>query len=90
MLTSCPPSLADITTANSVAAGIDCGMAVLRDGRVLAWGYAEGSRIGLGTNDPDEKIETPRALKKDVNGKTLTWAECGGRFSVVALPAETS
>lgn len=67
-----------------MAAGIDCCIAVSADGRAFSWGFSYGCRTG---HDTDDTVETPRLLGHAVEGKALTWAGCGGQFSVVAGPA---
>ncbi|TLD32806.1 hypothetical protein PspLS_00251 [Pyricularia sp. CBS 133598] len=76
--------------ATRVAAGVDCSFAVTKSGRVYAWGYADGYRLGL----PSEITEPePKRLGRDANGnsilnKVFSWAGCGGQFGVIAGPLD--
>ncbi|KAI9809253.1 MAG: hypothetical protein M1825_002544 [Sarcosagium campestre] len=75
-----------ITTA--VAAGVDNSFAVTTDGDVYSWGFSANYRTGLGT---DDSVEVATVIKnKALTGKKLTFAACGGQFSVLAGPATLS
>ncbi|KAI6639580.1 hypothetical protein MCOR14_003830 [Pyricularia oryzae] len=74
--------------ATRVAAGVDCSFAVTESGRVYAWGYAEGYRLGL----PSEVTGLePKRLVRDAHGNPIrsdgfSWAGCGGQFGLIAGP----
>jgi regulator of chromosome condensation len=76
------PGLEDVAF---VATGIDNGIAITADGKAYAWGFSANYRTGLGTEEP---VEEPTLVENSaVKGKRLTWAGCGGQFSVLAGPA---
>ncbi|KAM4060129.1 regulator of chromosome condensation (RCC1) repeat domain-containing protein [Hirsutella rhossiliensis] len=71
--------------ASQVAAGIDDSLAINAKGKVLAWGFSDGYRTGLGT---EESVQRPTLLSgRAVTDVTFTFAGCGGQFSVIAGPA---
>lgn len=68
-----------------VATGIDNSIAVTGEGRVFAWGFSANYRTGLGTEEP---VDSPTAVENSaIKGKKISWAGCGGQFSVLAGPA---
>jgi regulator of chromosome condensation len=70
----------------SVNAGIDNCFAITKEGKAYSWGYSENYRTGLGT---EKTIEEPTLLQKGhIRDKKLTFAGCGGQFSVLAGIAE--
>lgn len=78
------PTVVPGITASFVAGAIDNSIAIAEDGKVWAWGYSENYRTGLGT---DDTIWTPAAVENTaVKGKKMTFAGCGGQFSVLAGP----
>ncbi|QSZ33539.1 hypothetical protein DSL72_005107 [Monilinia vaccinii-corymbosi] len=78
------PTVVPDITATFVAGAIDNSFAISEDGKVWAWGYSENYRTGLGT---DETIRTPTAVENTaIKGKKMTFAGCGGQFSVLAGP----
>jgi len=80
------PTIIPDIQAVFVAAAIDNSIAITTDGKAYSWGYSEGYRTGLGTEEP---VKSPTLLQEgDVEGKRLTFAGCGGQFSVLAGPAE--
>ncbi|KUJ07352.1 RCC1/BLIP-II protein [Mollisia scopiformis] len=80
------PTIIPEIQAVFVAAAIDNSIAIATDGKAYSWGYSDNYRTGLGT---EESVKTPTLLQKgDVKGKRLTFAGCGGQFSVLAGPAE--
>lgn len=70
--------------AASVAAGIDNCFAIADDGIVFAWGFSSNYRTGHGTEETIE--QTKQIDNSTVRGKKLTFAGCGGQFSVLAGP----
>ena len=72
--------------AVSVAAGIDNTFAITQDGEAYSWGFSANYRTGLGTEDP--VTEATIIENTAVKGKRLTFAACGGQFSVLAGPAD--
>lgn len=71
-------------SADFVAAGIDNSFAIA-NGNVYSWGFSADHRTGLGTN---ETIEQPTRIKNSaVIEKVITFAGCGGQFSLLAGPS---
>lgn len=55
------------------------------DGRVYSWGFSANYRTALRTED---SVETPTLVDNTaIHGRKLTFAGCGGQFSVFAGPA---
>ena len=73
--------------AVSVAAAIDDSFAITKDGKAYSWGYSENYRTGQGTEET--LMEATLLSRGDLKDKKLTYAGCGGQFSVLAGPAET-
>ncbi|KLU87031.1 hypothetical protein MAPG_06037 [Magnaporthiopsis poae ATCC 64411] len=83
------PTVVPDITAVRVAAGSDCTFAVAADGHVHAWGYSDGYRTGLGT---DDTVDRPREIKRDANkaslaDKVFETVETGGQFTVITGPS---
>ncbi|KAL8375324.1 hypothetical protein RB599_001874 [Gaeumannomyces hyphopodioides] len=79
------PTVVPGITAVRVAAGTDCTFAVTAGGLVHAWGYSDGYRTGLGT---DDTVDRPKQISKDANKAPLTTSvfktvEPGGQFAVI-------
>lgn len=72
--------------AISVAAGIDNSIAITKDGKAFSWGFSASYRTGLGTDEPVK--EATLLENSAVKNKRLTFAGCGGQFSVLAGAAE--
>ncbi|KAH7122981.1 regulator of chromosome condensation 1/beta-lactamase-inhibitor protein II [Dactylonectria macrodidyma] len=82
------PTLVSGIDAVFVAAGIDNTIAVTRDGKTLSWGFSANYRTGLRTED---SIQVPTLLKgAGLDASRITFAACGGQFSVLAGPAEAT
>jgi regulator of chromosome condensation len=71
--------------AIGVAAGIDDSFAITTDGTAFSWGFSSNFRTGHGTDDSIKKATIIE--NSAVRGKKLTFAGCGGQFSVLAGPA---
>lgn len=72
--------------AVSVAAAIDNSIAVTPEGKAYSWGFSANYRTGLGTEDT---VKEPTLLANgDVKDKKISFAACGGQFSILAGPAE--
>jgi regulator of chromosome condensation len=71
----------------AVAAGIDNCIAVTTDGQAYSWGFSESYRTGQGTTDSIK--EATLIDNTATRGKKLTFAGCGGQFSVLAGPMST-
>jgi regulator of chromosome condensation len=68
------------------AAGSDNNIAITTDGKAYSWGFSANYQTGQGT---DEDIEVATLIDNTaVRGKHLTWAGCGGQYSILAGPAE--
>ena len=63
-------------------AGIDHCIAVAKDGKAYGWGFSSSYQTGQGT---DEDIERASLIDNTaIRGKKMSWAGCGGHFSVLA------
>ncbi|KUJ23354.1 RCC1/BLIP-II protein [Mollisia scopiformis] len=80
------PRVIDGINAVRVAAGIDNSFAIDSDGKVHAWGFSDNYRTGLGT---EQTVELATVIENTaVKGKKLSFAACGGQFSVLAGPSD--
>lgn len=71
----------------AVAAGIDNCIAITKEGQAYSWGFSESYRTGQGTT---ESIKEATLIDNTATrGKVLTFAGCGGQFSVIAGPMST-
>ncbi|TGO64875.1 hypothetical protein BCON_0005g00730 [Botryotinia convoluta] len=81
------PTVVPGITATFVAGAIDNSIVLTEDGKVWAWGYGENYRTGLGS---DDTTWTPALIENSaIKGKKITFAGCGGQFSVIAGPEVT-
>lgn len=81
------PSVIPGVHAVSVAAAIDDSFAITLEGKAYSWGFSANYRTGQGTEDTVMEVTLLNA--SEVKDKKLTFADCGGQFSVLAGPAET-
>ncbi|EDN96987.1 hypothetical protein SS1G_01915 [Sclerotinia sclerotiorum 1980 UF-70] len=78
------PTVVPDIKGNFVSAGIDNCITIDDDGKAWSWGYGENYRTGLGS---DETAWTPTVIENSaVKGKKMTFAGCGGQFSIIAGP----
>lgn len=71
--------------AKSVAAGIDNSFAIDSDGKIFSWGFSQNYRTGHGK---EETVDSAMRLENTaVKDKKLSFAGCGGQFSVLAGPS---
>ncbi|KAF8864615.1 RCC1/BLIP-II [Acephala macrosclerotiorum] len=76
------PVLIPDINAKSVAAGIDNSFAIDSDGKVFSWGFSQNYRTGQGK---EETVDSAWLLENTaVKNKKLSFAGCGGQFSVLA------
>ncbi|KAF7887110.1 uncharacterized protein EAF02_003757 [Botrytis sinoallii] len=81
------PTVVPSIAATFVAGAIDNNIVLTEDGKVWAWGYGENYRTGLGS---DDTTRTPTLIENSaIKGKKITFAGCGGQFSVIAGPEVT-
>jgi len=73
--------------AVSVAAAIDDSFTITLEGKAYSWGFSANYRTGQGTEDT--VMEATLLSSGQVKDKKLTYAGCGGQFSVLAGLAET-
>ncbi|KAL8330381.1 hypothetical protein RB593_001411 [Gaeumannomyces tritici] len=83
------PSVVPGIKAVRVGAGTDCTFAITANGQVHAWGYSEGYRTGLGT---ENTIKQPKEITEDANAASLTTrafesVQPGGQFGVITAPS---
>ncbi|KAF2203418.1 RCC1/BLIP-II [Delitschia confertaspora ATCC 74209] len=77
------PKMKDIVYA---ACGPDHNIAIDSDGKSYSWGFSATYQTGQGT---DDDIEIPTLINNTaVREKKLTWAGCGGQYSVLASESE--
>lgn len=77
------PGLQDIVTG---AVGPEHSIVINKDGKAYAWGFSSNYQTGLGTGDD---IEVPTLIDNTaVRDTKLTWAGCGGQFSMLASKKE--
>ncbi|TVY43224.1 Protein pim1 [Lachnellula subtilissima] len=81
------PTMIPSIHAVSVAAGIDNSFAVTSEGKAYSWGFSANYRNGQGTDDTVK--EATLVISADIKDKKLSYAGCGGQFSVLAGPAES-
>jgi len=81
------PTIIPSIHAVSVAAGIDNSFAVTLEGKAYSWGFSANYRNGQGTDDTVK--EATLVISADIKDKKLSYAGCGGQFSVLAGPAES-
>ncbi|KAI9732112.1 MAG: hypothetical protein M1834_004208 [Cirrosporium novae-zelandiae] len=82
------PTIIPGILADSIAAGIDDSFAITKDGEAYSWGFSANYRTGLGSEDSVN--EATLIANTAVKGKRLTFAGCGGQFSVLAGPATST
>jgi regulator of chromosome condensation len=80
------PTVVPNIRAVSVAAGIDDSITLSEQGKAYSWGFSANFRTGQGTEDVIK--EATKIKNTAVKGKKLTFAGCGGQFTIVAAPAE--
>ena len=79
-----PTPIPDLGNVAFIATGIDNSIAITEDGKAYSWGFSANYRTGLGTEEP---VEEPTLVENSaVKEKRLTWAGCGGQFSVLEGP----
>lgn len=77
---------ATIGTAKLVAVGADHNIAINAAGQAYSWGFNVNYQCGQGAGLDD--IEQPTRIENTaVKNRELTWAGCGGQFSVMVAAA---
>ena len=78
---------ATIGTAKLVATGTDHTIGINTAGEAYSWGFNVNYQCGQGGGSDD--IEEPTRVENTaVKDRELTWAGCGGQFSILAAVAE--
>lgn len=80
-----PTAIPNIGKATWASAGSDHTIVLNDEGKAYSWGLSATYQTGLATTD-DVKMPT-HIDNTAVRGKKLTWAGCGGQYSVLAAPA---
>ena len=80
-----PMELPNVGKAAYAAAGTDHTIVLNDQGLAYSWGLSATYQTGLATTD-DVKFPT-HIDNTAVRGKKLSWAGCGGQYSVLAAPA---
>jgi regulator of chromosome condensation len=77
------PNLKNIVTG---ACGPDHSIVIDKDGKAYSWGFSANYQTGQGT---DDDIEVPTMIDNTAVRETkLTWAGCGGQYSILASKNE--
>ncbi|EMD60862.1 hypothetical protein COCSADRAFT_97314 [Bipolaris sorokiniana ND90Pr] len=77
------PNLKNIVTG---ACGPDHSIVIDKDGKAYSWGFSANYQTGQGT---DDDIEVPTMIDNTAVRETkLTWAGCGGQYSILASKKE--
>lgn len=79
-----PTPLDNVGHCVLVSAGPDQTIAVNSEGKAFSWGFSSNYQTGQGTEDdiPIAKLMNGKAIRDT----KLTWAGCGGQFSMLAAP----
>ena len=81
-----PLPIPNVTGAKFAAAGTDHSIVISGDDEAYSWGFSTNYQTGQGKTDD---VLVPTKLENTaVRGKKITWAGCGGQFSIIAGPAE--
>jgi len=79
-------SIAGVSDVVLVNAGTDNSFAITGKGKAFAWGFSANYQTGLGVG---EDVKVPTLIDNSaVRDKHLTYAGCGGQFSILAGPAK--
>lgn len=77
------PNLKNVVTG---ACGPDHSIVIDKDGKAYSWGFSANYQTGQGT---DDDIEVPTMIDNTAVRETkLTWAGCGGQYSILASKKE--
>lgn len=77
-----PTPLPDLKNVVQGACGPDHTMVVDKNGKAYSWGFSANYQTGQGT---DDDIDTPTMIDNTAVRETkLTWAGCGGQYSILA------
>lgn len=79
------PTPLPIGNCTYVAAGTDHSIAITSEGRAYSWGFNINYQCGQGTSDDIAIAKLMNA--KSIRETKLTWAGCGGQFSMLAAVA---
>lgn len=78
---------ATIGTAKFVAVGTDHNVAINTAGQAYSWGFNVNYQCGQGAGSDD--IDEPTRIENTaVKDRELTWAGCGGQFSIMTAVAK--
>lgn len=81
-----PLPVPNVTGAQFAAAGTDHNIVINGNDEAFSWGFSTNYQTGQGHGDD---VLAPTKLENTaVRGKRITWAGCGGQYSIVAGPAE--
>jgi regulator of chromosome condensation len=72
-----------------ISCGPDHNIAITDDGKAWAWGFNANLQLGVGRDDDEVKVPE-QITSKFIECVKLDWAGCGGQFSMVGSPIETS
>ena len=81
-----PLQIPNVTSAKFAAAGTDHNIVINGNDEPYSWGFSTNYQTGQGHQDD---VTVPTKIENTaVRGKHITWAGCGGQYSIVAGPAE--
>lgn len=81
-----PTPISNVGHATFAAAGVDHSILINAAGKAYSWGIGVNYQLGLGsTNDQDLPALVDNTAVRD---QQLTWAGCGGQFSMLAAPVD--
>ncbi len=80
-----PTAIPNLGKATWASAGTDHTIVLNAEGKAYAWGLSATYQTGLATTND---VEMPTHIDNTaVRGKRLSWAGCGGQYSMLAAPA---
>ncbi|KAF1365297.1 RCC1/BLIP-II [Lizonia empirigonia] len=81
-----PTPIPDLKNIVTGACGPEHTIVIDKDGKAYSWGFSANYQTGQGT---DEDVEDPTHIDNTaVRDTKLTWAGCGGQYSVLASKKE--
>ena len=83
-----PLPVPNVTGAQFAAAGTDHNIVINGQEEAFSWGFSTNYQTGQGQTDD---VLAPTKLENTaVRGKEITWAGCGGQYSIIAGPDSNS
>ena len=83
-----PLPVPNVTGAQYAAAGTDHNIVIDGQDEAFSWGFSTNYQTGQGQTDD---VLAPTKLENTaVRNKAITWAGCGGQYSIIAGPDQNS